>query len=145
MPGLVYATWEDVVASYEYALPVARKPWVEDKLRRGSVRLRQLVPSLDTRMALPASDPQSVDPEVPETLLVEAVLRLVRNPTGAAQQQAGPFSLQLPAGQAAEIRFDEAEVHSLLDPPADAPAGSLRLAVPLPHRPVLPSTWLPRA
>lgn len=143
---VAYATWDDVVESYEFTLPPARQAWVETQLRRGSARLRQLVPTLDTRLALPATDPAWVDPEIPNGLLVDAVLRVVRNPTGALQQSAGPFNQQLPQGQRAEIVFDEEEVQQLLAPPATALGGSIRLAIPLPHRRSIDDpNWLPRA
>lgn len=150
--AITYATWDDVVEAYELTLPVSRKAWVETQLRRGSARLRQLVPTLDARLALPAADPARLDPELPAGLLVDAVLRVVRNPTGAQQQTAGPFNQAFAGGvQRADVHFNEAEVHQLLDPPSDPAAGTFHVAIPVQYRSGWPRpydndpSWLPRA
>lgn len=125
----VYATWQDVVDSYEGQLPSEQRPRVEALLRRASGRLTQLVPSLPSRLAVDSEDP--VDPEIPAGLVIDAVLRLVRNPAGAQQQTAGPFNQSFGGGQRADVWFDVAQVQELLAPtPAGAGYGTFRLAVP---------------
>lgn len=120
-----YATFTDCASSYEGTLDPALTARVTVLCKRASGRLDRIVPSLQYRLA--SGD---VDPDVPMGLVVEAVLRLVRNPTGTSSQAVGPFQ-QSVTGRAAvdAIEFDLAEVHELLDPVEPLPS-SFTVAVP---------------
>lgn len=126
----IYATWDDVVATYELDIPEAHRPRIEMLLKSASARLSALVPSLPARLAA-----GSVDPDLPAGLTVEAVLRVYRNPAGVTQQSTGPFSRSLSAGAArAEIYFDPESVRSLLEATDDhfAGVGTFHMGVPGP-------------
>lgn len=129
----VYATWDDVVTSYELPLPVTAKPRIESLLRQASARLTALVPSLPTRL-----DAGTLDPDLPGGLVVEAVLRVYRNPAGVTQQSTGPFSRSLSRDAARnEIFFDPATVQAILAPDAERSVGvgTFQLGIPAPVRP----------
>lgn len=127
----VYATWDDVVLSYEQPLPDQQRPRIEALLRQASARLTALVPSLPTRLAA-----RTVDPDLPCGLVVEAVLRVYRNPAGITQQSTGPYSRSLSRDAARnDLYFDPAAVQAMLAG-AESTAlgvGTFRVAVPRPH------------
>lgn len=136
----VYATWDDVTATFEGALPDDAKPRIEALIRQASARLNAMVPSLAARVSA-----GTVDPELPSSLVVEAVLRLVRNPVGAQQQSVGPFNLSFAGGQKTGLYFDPEVVNALLAPPGELSpgVGTFRVARPGPqaaHR-TLDADW----
>lgn len=124
-----YATWADVVATYELALPADQKTRIEKLLTVASARLTALVPSLPARIAA-----GTVDPVLPSGMVVEAVLRVYRNPSGVTQQATGPFSRSLHATAARnEIYFDPEQVKALLTEVNDSLGiGTFTVAVPAP-------------
>jgi hypothetical protein len=129
--ALIYATWDDVVETYEGTIPETQRLRVESLIRRASARLTAMVPSLPARMAA-----GTIDPEIPLGLVVEAVCRFVRNPQGLSAQQAGPFTMNFSGGvngQRADVWYDYDQVHELCDPVADSVAGTFRVAVPHHH------------
>lgn len=106
----IYATWDDVVATYEDVIPIDRKPRIEMLLRQASARLTALVPGLAARIG--ASD---IDPDLPGGMVVEAVLRVYRNPAGVTQQSTGPFNRSLSREAShAGIYFEPEQVAALL-------------------------------
>lgn len=112
MAIVLYATPQDVRDAYEGTIPddVRANTRLDDLLRRASAKLFALVPSLDRRMAA-----GEVDPEVPAGMVVEAVLRVWRNPSGLTQQGVGPFQASYNASAARnEIFFDPNEISQLL-------------------------------
>lgn len=128
-----YASWDDVVESFEGELPEDRRPWVEVQLRRASARLTQLVPTLPERLTIPdPADPLYVDPEVPVGLVVDAVLALFRNPSGTQQQTAGPFNQSFSGVQRSHVWFDEEQVLRDLAPPVQGNpyGGTFRVGIP---------------
>jgi hypothetical protein len=128
-----YATWDDLVLNYEASLPVEARPRMESLVRQASAKLTALVPSLPARLAA-----GSVDAELPRGLVVEAVLRVYRNPAGVSQQSTGPFSRSLHKDAArAEIFFDPEVVRALLAPDGERSAGvgTFQIGIPAPVRP----------
>lgn len=122
----MFATFQDVKDSYEGDIPDDDRPRVETLLRRASARLLRIVPSTAYRLGS-----GELDPDLPAGLVVEAVLRVYRNPEGVTQEQIGPFTKQFGArGVSSEITLDPNEVHELLDPVATWPAPAIRLGLP---------------
>lgn len=130
-----YATWDDVKATYELSMPDSDQPRIEKLLAVASARLTALVPSLPARLTA-----GTVDPLLPNGMVVEAVLRVYRNPSGVTQQATGPFSRSLHATAARnEIYFDPDQVKSLLAEVNTALGiGTFTVAIPAPHGPVRP-------
>lgn len=109
----LYATPTDVREAFEGTIPVDAKnnARLDGLLTRASAKLSALVPSLDARMASGA-----VDPEIPAGMVVEAVLRVWRNPAGLTQEGIGPFQASRNANAARnEIFYDPDEVARLRD------------------------------
>ncbi len=139
MAVTLYATREDVRAAFEGTIPDNAKAnaRLDSLLRRACGMLGQLVPSLDRRMAQ-----GQIDPEVPAGMVVEAVLRVWRNPAGATQQGVGPFQLSLNARAALnEIHFDPAELARLVGD-HQVPR-SIQVAIPAPQSPSEPRVDAP--
>ena len=122
----LYATFDDVTLAYEGTIPDSDRPRVEALLLRASSRLTRIVPSVPLRLA--SGD---LEAELPAGLVVEAVLRVYRNPEGVTAEEIGPFHKQFNARAiAAEIQFDEAEVHSYLDPIPNYTRPAIRVGLP---------------
>jgi hypothetical protein len=122
----LYADAQDVRDAYEgtIANDTATNTRLNALVRRACAKLSQLVPSLDQRMAR-----GEVDPEIPTGMVVEAVLRVWRNPSGATQQGVGPFQLSYNSRAAQnEIQFDKAEIDWLLG--EDGMPGQFHVAYP---------------
>lgn len=121
-----FATFDDLKLFYEGTIPDSDRPRLEALIRRASARLLRIVPSVDFRVLS-----GELDSDLPAGLVIEAVLRVYRNPEGVTQEQIGPFSKQFAArGVNSEILFDPIEVHELLDPVPTLPAPSIRLGLP---------------
>lgn len=128
-----YATWDDVKAQYEQAIPDTAQPRIERLLAQASARLTAMVPSLPARIAA-----TTVDPALPNGMVVEAVLRVYRNPAGVTQQAEGPFSRSLHATAARnEIYFDPDQVKALLAENHDLGIGTFHVGIPAPQGPPL--------
>lgn len=83
-----FAQLSDVAAEFEGVIPSSRNAWVDAKIDSVESRLIGLVPSL---AALTEASDAARFSRV-KHLVVEKVLELYRNPSGAQQQTAGPFS-----------------------------------------------------
>jgi hypothetical protein len=108
----LYADATDVRNAFEGTIPDDTKTnaRLDSLIRRACAKLSQLVPSLDRRMSN-----GEIDPEIPTGMVVEAVLRVWRNPAGAVQQGVGPFQLSLNQRAAQnEIVFDRTEIDWLM-------------------------------
>lgn len=102
----------DVRDAYEGTIPDDDRSntRLDALLRRASSKLAQLVPSLDRRMSA-----GEVDPEVPAGMVVEAVLRVWRNPLGFTQEGVGPFQgTRSKRAAMNEISYDEDDINWLL-------------------------------
>lgn len=88
-----YATVDDLRASYfEGDLPESLNDKLEVKLDEAEEILRSYVPGGDLAAWVAAGH---TNPDRLRMVLCSMVLRVVRNPTGAATQSAGPFSMSL--------------------------------------------------
>jgi hypothetical protein len=131
----LYATRQDVRDVFEGTIPddTRNHTRLDVLLTRASAKLAAKVPSLDRRMAA-----GQVDPEVPAGMVVEAVLRVWRNPAGLTQQGVGPFQASYNnRAQQNEIIFDQEEIDQLLG--ESAPIGTFRVAYPGRQMPLEPS------
>lgn len=129
-----YATWQDAVDTYELPLPVDHKPRIEKLLAQASARLTALVPSLPARLAA-----ETVDTELVSSLVVDAVLRVYRNPAGVTQQSTGPFTRSFNKdAQHSGIYFEPEQVQALLTSISDhgAGVGTFRVGIPAPQIPM---------
>ena len=115
-----YAIWDDVVASYELPIPDEDRPRIERLLTRASARLTAIVPSIPARIGA-----GTLDPSLPNDLVVEAVLRAYRNPAGATMQGVGPFSRSFGrnAAHLDAVSFDPELVKAVLASPSDQDPG----------------------
>ena len=125
----VYATFEDVAATYELPLPEEARTRVEALLAQASARLVALVPSIPARIAA-----GTLDPNLPGGMIIEAVLRIYRNPAGATEQQAGPFTRRFsPSAAKNEIYFDPDQVQALLPGNDKLGIGTTYVGIPAPQ------------
>lgn len=98
-----WASFEDAVNEYEGVIPSSRQGWVEAKIDAVESRLLGLVPSLATLTV--GSDPARYARV--KHLVVEKVLELLRNPSGAKWQAAGPHSVTHTSTGRIEFTNDE--------------------------------------
>lgn len=98
-----FATFEDARAEFEGVIPESRRAWVEAKIEAVESRLIGLVPSLATLTV--DTDPARFARA--KHLVVEKVLELLRNPTGAKWQAAGPHSVTYNSTGRIEFTKDE--------------------------------------
>jgi hypothetical protein len=111
MATTVYAVFSDVTAEYEGDIPAADQARIERLLTKASARLTAIVPGLPSMLTQ-----NQIDPNVPMGLVIDAVLQVYRNPTGATLNQVGPFTQSFLRGekQSSDISFDEVEVRRLI-------------------------------
>lgn len=124
----VLATYDDVAATYELPMPTdaATRARVETLIRQATARLVALVPSISARIAA-----GTLDPDLPGGMVIEAVLRVFRNPAGATEQTAGPFSRRFaPLAAKNEIFFDPEQVQALLPGNDVLGIGTVKLGIP---------------
>lgn len=121
----MFATFDDVADAFEGDIPETDRRRVETLIRRASARLLAIVPSTELRVQA-----GELDADLPAGLVVDAVLRVYRNPEGVTQEQIGPFSKQFNVrNMTSEVTFDMAEVHLMLDP-LYSPAKTIRVGLP---------------
>lgn len=112
MPTPIYATFGDVQIAYEGTIPASDQARVESLIKRASARLTRMMPSVPPRLQR-----GELDADLPAGLVIEAVLRVYRNPEGITAEEIGPFHKQFNARSiAAEVTLDPDEVHALLAP-----------------------------
>lgn len=105
-----FAQGTDVSAEFEGVIPSSRTAWVTAKIDSVESRLIGLVPSLATLNQV--ADPARFSRV--KHLVVEKVLELYRNPSGAQQQTAGPYSTAYSAGvSSGRIAFTEDELSTI--------------------------------
>ncbi len=127
MPTYVYATFGDVRETYEGTIPDDRRNRIDALIRRASAKLTHLVPGIPERI-----EEGSLDPELPRGMVVEAVLRQYRNPSGATNQNVGPFSQSLNsnASKSEAITFPREELDMLREDPGRKVPTSIMISVP---------------
>jgi hypothetical protein len=130
---LVYAEFAEVRLASEKPIPDDAEPRITELIKRASARLtamRPWGPTIPYRLSA-----GTLDPEIPAGLVIDAVLRVYRNPTGVTQRNVGPFGQQFNAkATKAEISFDSDEVDAALGIP-DAVPGTFRVGIPRSQRP----------
>jgi hypothetical protein len=116
--GVNYALYSDVTLVAPIPWPSSVQPRVEEYITQASARLRALVLGLDNRLA-----DGSLEAELVKGVVVDSVLRLTYNPTGAQSQTAGPFNVSKSGGIAADnLMFDPAQLAALLAPGETVPS-----------------------
>ena len=105
-----FAQFADVAAQYEGVIPQSRQAWVTNLILRVEARLIGLVPTLGwlTQSDDPARFTRAL------FLVVEKVLEIYRNPTGAASDssmgQSVTFNSQISSGR---ITFTDEEISTV--------------------------------
>ena len=109
---VAYATFSDVSVAYEGSIPSGRQTWVENLIERATTKLIAEVPKL--------TDPSLVPPAWPiyaRDAIVAAVCRVIRNPMGAKNQVAGPFTLGLnDSASTGELLFTDGDLAPFKSP-----------------------------
>ena len=83
----VYATVDDVRGAWERALPDSRVPYVQGRLNAAHRLLRPKAPGMDARVA-----DGVLDRDLVKDVIVEMVLRVLRNPSGFRSESDGDYS-----------------------------------------------------
>lgn len=75
-------------------LTAAESPYIDALCDQASNLLRARMPTVDTRIVLPATDPRAIDPSAVSAMLAGVIKRYLVNPTGATSMSRtrGPFS-----------------------------------------------------
>ncbi|NAE18050.1 Gp19/Gp15/Gp42 family protein [Enterococcus hirae] len=125
------ATVDDVAQAYEADISADGLPRVQGLLEYASARLERLRPALRADLAA-----GSVDPVLVQAALVQAVLRVLRNPGAYQSQTAGEFSYTLNTRVASgQLAFTDDELADCSPLPVaharPQGVGSIRLGVSL--------------
>lgn len=120
----VWATTADVQAVYEGTIP-ARTQALLDRIER---RLARRVPRIAERIALDPTDADYLDPDDVKDVVVDATLRIVRNPKGYQFESDGEYSYRLADGTVGTW-FTEEEL-ALLRPAGTGRVGTIDVAAP---------------
>lgn len=83
----VYATVDDVRGAWERVIPDSRVPYVQGRLNAAHRLLHGKAPGLDARVASDVLDRGLV-----KDVIVEMVLRVLRNPSGFRSESDGDYS-----------------------------------------------------
>lgn len=103
----MFATADDVRARFEGVIPSGRDSWLAAKIEDAESLLVSLIPSMAT-----TSDPARLTRA--KGMVAEAVLRVYRNPSGAAQETASVFSVSRSASaDSGLLYFPEDELDAL--------------------------------
>lgn len=87
MATTIYATVEDVRGASDRPIPDSRVPYVQGRLDAAHRLLRSKAPGLDARV-----DSGLLDPDLVKDVIVEMVLRVLRNPSGFRSETDGDYS-----------------------------------------------------
>lgn len=108
----VYASLEDVQAAYEHTIPAGGEVRVERLVEQASVRLRRRVPNLNARIDAGKDEDLAA---LARGVVVDAVLRVIRNPNGYSAEQAGEFSYRIDrAVSSGRLTFPDDDLADLL-------------------------------
>lgn len=83
-------TSDDVNNAYEGEISVAEVQWVERKLDQAVRELYATIPSLKSRI-----DAELIDSDLVKDKVIDAVLRVVRNPKGIDSEGEGDYNIKL--------------------------------------------------
>lgn len=126
------STWAsvgDVAALYEGTLPARTQSLLDRAERELTRRVRDLL----ARLGLPNDDPDRIDQGLVKDILVDAVIRVLRNPKGFAYERDGDYGYGYGSENvkaAGGIVFTDAELEQLRGVLGDAPSptGSILLS-----------------
>lgn len=90
MPNVLNITSEDVAKSYEGEISIPEVAWVEQKIDEAVRTLVGLIPSIPSRV-----HKGELDADLVKDKIVEAVLRVVRNPQGIESEGEGDYNIRL--------------------------------------------------
>ncbi|CRK59071.1 predicted 14.0Kd protein [Alloactinosynnema sp. L-07] len=82
----VYADVSDVQQARGQEIPESQQDWVQGRVDAAHRRLRSAAPGLDARAAAGA-----LDPDLVKDVIVEMVLRVLRNPEGLLRENDGDY------------------------------------------------------
>jgi hypothetical protein len=103
----MFAEPGDVRAEFEGIIPDSRDTWLEAKIVAAEAKLISLVPSIET-----STNPHRL--ALAKTMIVDAVLRVYRNPSGATQETASVYSVSRSKDAASGLLyFPEDELDAL--------------------------------
>lgn len=125
----VWASTADVSALYEGTIPARTQALLD----RGERELTRQVRDLVARLALPANDPDRIDQGLVRDILVDAVIRVLRNPKGFAYERDGDYGYGYGVenvAAAGSVSFTAAELEQLRGSPEEPanPVGSILLS-----------------
>lgn len=108
----VWASVGDIEAVYEAEVPDRTQALLD----RAEILLKNLVPNIQTRIN--ASGTTHLDPDLVKMVLVDAVIRSLRNPRGFSWEREGDYSYGMPLnvgrdGGTGGIAFHPAELERL--------------------------------
>jgi len=124
--GTAFATVADVQDLYEVELPAGAEARVQTLLDYASAIYRRAHPSLGAGL----SD-GSLDPVLVRLAVVNACLRVIRNPGGVISETAGEFSYRVDSAMAAGRLSFTAEEMSWGRPPRTGAPRTINLMLPL--------------
>lgn len=103
----MFADLDDVRARFERVIPESREAWVQAKIDDAESLLTSLLPSLSS-----TTDPSRLARA--KAMVCDAVLRVYRNPSGAAQETATAYSVSRSKGaDSGVLFFPESELDAL--------------------------------
>lgn len=124
-----YAVTADVQSEWHQPLTDEQLPWVQAKIDRATRKLLRRIPDLDARI----TDGRLTTEDVRDAI-VDAVLRVLRNPSGYKSEQDGDYGYSLNSRDAsASIWFPDDVIADLLGVPRTRKAGTISVGVPA-HR-----------
>lgn len=144
-----YATVEQLAAKWQQPLTDSAAIRAEMDLEEGSALLRRLVPGLDAGLAIGDADvslPGAVDRILVRKVLIDSILRVMRNPSGATSQTVGPESATFGGLNAKpEVTFTDAELAMVTPGSAGVSVGGFAVGSVRLGRPVwayeCPQVW----
>lgn len=130
-----WTTFEDVEARYEKPLDADRRPWVEQVIADAERRLVSKRPNLTANLAA-----GKVDEEAVRIAVVQAVLRVIRNPEGYQSETEGNYVYTVAKDVAGGKLYFEADDLALVTPRSNVGASimpSVPITIPAYRVPVL--------
>lgn len=90
MPNFLDLTSDDLVDAYEGNIEISQVAWVERITDKAARELLAMIPSMPARIESGALDKELVKDKV-----IDAVLRVVRNPMGIDSEGEGDYNIKL--------------------------------------------------
>lgn len=100
-----YVTLVQVRNRYEQDIPTGQAAYVESVIDEAETVLLARVPTLPALITAGATSVAIV-----RTVIIRAVLRVLRNPNGYRSEQAGDYSYQFDAASSGQVDYTPAEI-----------------------------------